>query len=141
MDSIICSSDNRSLDSSLHHCKTAVETALVPVEEWRPSVSVTSLGTVSSASTRVKVPVKPERYALCEGDPPTDRPGDQHCQAAVSERSRRRKRQPRRRLCPSGWSPLPVQVAVQWGYLKGQFLGWRPLWPAARETPNVWVPQ
>ena len=67
MDSIICSSDNRSLDSSLHHCKTAVETALVPVEERRPSVSVTSLGTVSSASTRVKVPVKPERYALCEG--------------------------------------------------------------------------
>ena len=67
MDSIICSSDNRSLDSSLQHCKTTVETALVPVEERRPPVSVTSLGAVSSASTRVKVPVKPERYALCEG--------------------------------------------------------------------------
>ena len=67
MDSIICSLDNRSLDSSLQRCKTAVETALVPVEERRPSVSVTSLGTVSSASARVKVPVKPERYALCEG--------------------------------------------------------------------------
>ena len=70
MDSIICSSDNGSLDSSLHQCKTAVETALVPVEERRPSVSVTSLGTVSSASTRVKVPVKPERCALCEGTRP-----------------------------------------------------------------------
>ena len=141
MDSIICSSDNRSLDSSLHHCKTAVETALVPVEERRPSVSVTSLGTVSSASTRVKVPVKPERYALCEG---TRR---QIVQGTDNARLR----------CLSvrdGGSAHLVEGCVRqvgprclYSWLhsgvtsKGQFLGWRPLWPAARETPDVWVPQ
>ena len=95
---------------------------------------MTSLVTVSSASARVKVSVKPERYALCEG----------------TRRQIVQGTDPARLRCLSvrdGGSAYLVEGCVlqvgprclySWLYSGGlpesQFLGWRPLWPAAGNT-------
>ena len=83
----------------------------------------------------MKVPVKPERYALCEG---TRRQIVQGTDIARLRSLSVRDGGSAYLVegCVLQVSPLPVQLAVQRGLPESQFLGWRPLWPAAGNTPD-----